>query len=172
MARKHAPSPLSFLTTLLLLTPYVFADWTVLLNPAQASSYGQCISAHSGDMGACWVYWTDTTVTLPPSTVFTDVFVTVTATLLPPMSEETESSGLSVPSTATPVSKSTWMAPVQTSSPSASVQTSSYSAPIQPSSPSAKAKSSSASRPEASRPLLFMVVTFLVLVHAHRLVAA
>lgn len=173
MARKHAASTLLTLTTLLLLTPYVFADWTVLLNPSQASSYGQCISAHSGDIGACWVFWTDTTVTLPPSTVFTDVFVTVTGTLLPPLSGETESSGLSVPGTATPASGSTWTAPVQTSSPLASMRTSSSSAPMQTPGPSAKAKPSSAYRPEASRPLLFMVVTFLVLVCAtHRLVGA
>lgn len=145
MARYLAALTFLPLSTLLL-SPGAFADLTINLDPAQATLFEQCILAHSRNTGECWVFWTDTTVTLSPSTVFTDVFVSVTATLLPPMPGETESSGVSVPGTAIPASKSTSAAPMETSS------------------PSVKAKSSSGSRPEASRPLLSMVGMFLGLV--------
>jgi hypothetical protein len=142
---------LLFLATLL--TSGVLCDWTVVLGPAEVSTYESCISQHSGNTGECWVAWTETTVTVPPSTVVSDVFVSVTATLI------------SVLPATTPPTRSS------ISSPPLPPSTVTVSVPLETSSTSASAKTIPASRTEKSRPFLFLALS-LFLLATWRLVGA
>lgn len=146
-SRRTSQTVLCIFALLLFISP-VASDtsgltyWTVSLNPAEFSTYAACVSAHLGNTSECWLYWTETTVTLPPDTVVSDVLVSVTGTLISALPEITASTDSSISSPA-----------VQTSTATITVQV-----PVGTGSLSATAKKSPASRPEASNTLLFMVL--------------
>lgn len=142
MLNQQSKTAITLVAVIFLLIRSASSDWTLVLNPEQASLYAGCASSHSGDGGYCRIDWTDTTITLPPSAIFTDVFVSITGDLMPLPTLNMPTTALDAsPSPAGPTSTVTWTEPVAT----------------------ATVKTSSASKPEASRPLLFMVLLVLTL---------
>jgi hypothetical protein len=154
---RRIPPALLFITALLLLIPPVVADeWTVTLNPEEFSTYAACVSSHLGNTAECWLDWVETTVTIPPKTVVSEVLVSVTAALISALSAITASTGSSITSPA-----------MQTSTATVTIQV-----PVETGSLWATAEINPASRSEAPRTLLFMALLVVLTFTAVQLVGA
>jgi hypothetical protein len=119
-------------------------QWTLVLTDDAAYSYLSCVSEHSSHSEDCWIELTQTTITLPPSTVTSDHFISITAALL---------------SAIVPTSTSTSFS---TSSPAMPVSTAAAPVPTDTSAPSTKPKTSPAFRIQIPRPLLFLALLSLL----------